>query len=152
MYTFPARTQRSSTQEYSAPSVCLDDKQPRPQKKQHSLLNPPFGRPSPINSGFPGGSDYKESACNAGDLGSIPWVGKIPWRREWLPTPVFLPGEFHGQRSLMGSNLQGSQSHTRLGDFHFHLLFQTVFPLGEILTTLTTEILINLDRALSSPQ
>ena len=29
-------------------------------------------------------------------------VGKIPWRREWLPTPVFLPGEFHGQQSLMG--------------------------------------------------
>ena len=31
-----------------------------------------------------------------------PWVGNIPWRREWLPTPVFLPGEFHGQRSLVG--------------------------------------------------
>ena len=30
------------------------------------------------------------------------WVGKIPWRREWLPTPVFKPGEFHGQRSLVG--------------------------------------------------
>jgi len=30
------------------------------------------------------------------------WVGKIPWRREWLPIPVFLPGEFHGQRSLAG--------------------------------------------------
>ena len=29
-----------------------------------------------------------------------PWVGKIPWRRKWLPTPVFLPGKFHGQRSL----------------------------------------------------
>ena len=29
-----------------------------------------------------------------------PWVGKMPWRREWLPIPVFLPGEFHGQRSL----------------------------------------------------
>ena len=29
-----------------------------------------------------------------------PWVGKIPWRRKWLPAPVFLPGEFHGQRSL----------------------------------------------------
>ena len=29
-----------------------------------------------------------------------PWVGKIPWRREWLPAPVFLPGEPHGQRSL----------------------------------------------------
>ena len=31
-----------------------------------------------------------------------PWIGKIPWRREWLPTPVFLPGESHGQRSLVG--------------------------------------------------
>ena len=31
-----------------------------------------------------------------------PWVGKIPWRREWLPTPVFSPGEFHGQNSVMG--------------------------------------------------
>ena len=30
------------------------------------------------------------------------WVGTIPWRREWLPIPVFLPGEFHGQRSLVG--------------------------------------------------
>ena len=32
--------------------------------------------------------------------GFNPWVGKITWRREELPTPVFLPGEFHGQRSL----------------------------------------------------
>ena len=38
----------------------------------------------------------KDSACNAGDPGSI------PWRREWLRTPVFLSGEFHGQRSLAG--------------------------------------------------
>ena len=30
------------------------------------------------------------------------WVGKIPWRREWQPTPVFLPGEFHGRKSLVG--------------------------------------------------
>ena len=37
-----------------------------------------------------------------GDLGSIPGVGKIPWRRKWQPTPVSLPGEFHGQRSLVG--------------------------------------------------
>ena len=35
-------------------------------------------------------------------LGFNLWVRKIPWRREWLPTPVFLPGEFHGQRNLMG--------------------------------------------------
>ena len=39
--------------------------------------------------------------------GFDPWVGKIPWRREWLPTPVLLPGEFHGQRSLKGYSPQG---------------------------------------------
>ena len=32
--------------------------------------------------------------------GSNAWVRKIPWRKEWIPTPVFLPGEFHGQKSL----------------------------------------------------
>ena len=31
-----------------------------------------------------------------------PWVERLPWRREWLPTPVFLPGESHGQKSLAG--------------------------------------------------
>jgi len=34
--------------------------------------------------------------------GVYPWVRKLPWRREWLPTPVFLPVEFHGQRRLVG--------------------------------------------------
>ena len=42
--------------------------------------------------------------ANAGDkrLGFHPWAGKIPWRRAWQPTPVFLPGESHGQRNLEG--------------------------------------------------
>ena len=39
--------------------------------------------------------------------GFDPWVWKIPWRREWLPTPVFLPGESHGQRSLVGCSPWG---------------------------------------------
>ena len=51
--------------------------------------------------GFPGGSEGKESACNAGNLDST-WVRKISWRREWQTTPVFLPGESHEQRSLEG--------------------------------------------------
>ena len=51
--------------------------------------------------GFPGGSDGKESTCNVGDPGSI-GVRKIPWRREWQPTLVILPGECHGQTSLEG--------------------------------------------------
>ena len=41
-----------------------------------------------------------------------PWVGKIPWRRKWQPTPVFLPGESHGQRSLAGYCLRGCKSWT----------------------------------------
>ena len=42
---------------------------------------------------FPGGSDGKESACDAGDPGSIPGSERSPGEREWLPTLVFLPGE-----------------------------------------------------------
>ena len=57
--------------------------------------------------GFPGGSDYKESAYNAGGLGSIPELGRFPWRRVWQPTPVFLPVESHGQRSLVGYAVHG---------------------------------------------
>ena len=34
------------------------------------------------------------------------WVGKTPWRREWLPTPIFLPGEIHGQRNVVPGGLQ----------------------------------------------
>ena len=50
--------------------------------------------------GFSGGWDHKESSCDVGDPSFHAQVGKIPWRREWQPTPVSLPGEFHGQRSL----------------------------------------------------
>ena len=56
--------------------------------------------------GFPGGSAGKESTCNAGDT-EDPWVRKIPWWRIWQPTPVFLPGKPHGQRSLAGYSTKG---------------------------------------------
>ena len=49
---------------------------------------------------LPGGSDGKESACNAGDLGSVPELGRSPGKKDRLPTPVFLPGESHEQRTL----------------------------------------------------
>ena len=52
--------------------------------------------------GFSGGSEGKESACNAGDLSLISGSDKLLWRREWLSIPVFLPGEFQGQKSLAG--------------------------------------------------
>jgi len=57
--------------------------------------------------GFPSGSDVKESAFHVGDTVFNPWVRKIPGRRKWLPPPMFLPGEFHGQRGLAGYSPRG---------------------------------------------
>ena len=57
------------------------------------------------------GSEGKESACNVGDVVSVPGLGKTRWRREWLPTPVFFLGELHGWRILAG---YGPWGHTEL--------------------------------------
>ena len=51
--------------------------------------------------GFPGGSVVKNLPANVGGAARL-WVGKIPWRRKWQPTPIFLPGKSHEQRSLAG--------------------------------------------------
>ena len=56
---------------------------------------------------FPGGSEGKESACSAGDGGSIPELGRFPWRWAGQPTPVFLPGESPGQRNLQSIGSHG---------------------------------------------
>ena len=55
--------------------------------------------------GLPSWLSGKESACQCRRhkrYSFNPWVGKIPWRRKWHPTPVFLSGKPHGQRSLVG--------------------------------------------------
>ena len=54
------------------------------------------------------------SAGDSRDMGLIPGSGRFPWRRKWQPTPVFLPGESHGQRSLAGCRLWGHKKWTRL--------------------------------------
>ena len=57
--------------------------------------------------GFPGGTSGEEPICQSRRHKRKqfdPWVSKIPWRRKWQPTPVFLPGEFCEQRSLVGYN------------------------------------------------
>ena len=62
-----------------------------------------------IKMGFPGGTS-KETACQCRRRksdGFAPWVRKIPWRRKWQPTPVILPRESHGRRSLVGYNPWG---------------------------------------------
>ena len=61
--------------------------------------------------------EVKSPPANAGRFkrcGFNPWVGKIPSRRAWKPTLVFMPAESHGQRSLMGYNPSGSQSQTQV--------------------------------------
>ena len=58
--------------------------------------------------GFSGGSAVKNPAANAGDAGSMPGSGRFPWKRKWQPTPVFLPGKSHEQRSLAGYETMGS--------------------------------------------
>ena len=67
-----------------------------------------------LTSLFPGGTRGKKQNKTKNlpsntevKTGLDPWVGKIPWRRAWQPTPVFLPGESHGQRSLAGYSPRG---------------------------------------------
>ena len=71
-----------------------------------------------IGRGFPGGASGKESTCQCRRLKRLwfdPWAGRFPCRREWLPTPVFLPGEFCGQRSLVGYSPRGhKESYSKL--------------------------------------
>ena len=60
--------------------------------------------------GFSGGTRGKEPACQCRRRKRCsfdPWDRKIPWRRAWQATPVFLPGESHGQRSLVGHHPWG---------------------------------------------
>ena len=54
-----------------------------------------------MEEGFPGDSAVNNSPAKARDAGFNPCVRKILWRRKWQPAPVFLPGKFYGQRSLV---------------------------------------------------
>ena len=57
--------------------------------------------------GFPGGSVVKNPPVNGGDEGSIPGSGKIPWRKNWQPTLLFLPGEFSMDRRAWRATVHG---------------------------------------------
>ena len=63
--------------------------------------------------GFPGRSVGKESACS-------PWVRKIPWRRKWQTTPVFLPAEFYGHRNLVGYSPWGHKESDMTNQINHH--------------------------------
>ena len=70
--------------------------------------------------GFPRWLSVKEAACQCRRhrrCGFSPWVGKIPWRRKWQLTPVFLPRKFQGQRSLVGYSHRVAKSQRQLSNW-----------------------------------
>ena len=82
---------------------------------------------------FPGGASAKEHTCQYRRHkrhGFSPWVRKIPWRRAWQPIAALLPGESHGQRSLVGYSPRGHrESDTTEATWHTHAIRVTsLFP------------------------
>ena len=69
-------------------------------------------------------SDGKSICLQCGRPGFDPWLGKIPWRRKWQPTPVLLPGKSQGQRNLPGCSPWGLKESDTTERLHFH------FPLS----------------------
>ena len=88
--------------------------------------------------GTPGGSDGKESACSAGHPGFDPYVRKIPWRRKWQPTPVFLPGKSHGWRSLAGYGPWGHKESDTTERVHFHPFRKLMAPRPRLVGPIVT--------------
>ena len=84
-FPFPKQEQRGSGGRLSGPTFCFWS------HLSDGVLG--FRLPRWLNG--------KESACQCRRRGCDSWITKIPWRRKWLPTPVFLPGKSHGQRSLV---------------------------------------------------
>ena len=75
----------------------------------------------PSSLGFPGATSGKERICQCRRQRFHPRVGKIPWRRAWQPTPVFSPGESHGQRSFWRPAVHGvAKSWTGLKQLRTH--------------------------------
>ena len=80
--------------------------------------------------GFLGDASGEELACQRRRhkrLGFDPWAGQITYRRAWQPTPVFLPGEFHGQRSLVGYSPWDCKSQTQLKHLSMHTPMVTLW-------------------------
>ena len=98
----------AGTAALSAPSPAAGHHQPTPLLETPGHSQPSLGQSltAELYKGFSGGTSGKEPICQFKRHKRQwfdPWVGKIPWRRAWQPTLVFLPGESHGQRSLVAT-------------------------------------------------
>ena len=90
-----------------------------------------------LHMGFPGGSDGKVSGYNVGG----PGFRKIPWRRKWQPTPILLPGKFHGRRSLIGYSPWGCKKSDRTERLYFHL--HSAYKLKSRVTIYSLDVLLS---------
>ena len=88
-----------------------------------SSAEPAYFLSSMMLRDFPGGSDGKSVCLQCRRPGFNPWVRKISWRRKWQPTPVFLPGKSHGQRSLVGYSPWGCKELDVTERLHFSLWY-----------------------------
>ena len=87
----------------------------------------------PWPKNFPGSASGKESTCQCRRHKRHrfdPWIRKIPWWRAWQPTPVFLIGKFHGQRSLGGYSPWGCKESdtTKQLSMHTHAAWKILVP------------------------
>ena len=104
---------------------------------------------SPCECHFPGGTSGKESTCQCRRCRVHPWVGKIPWRRKWQPTPAFLPGESHGQRSLAGYSPWVAKSQTLQLSMHAYTWKLLTVYILNILTT-KKRVIMWCDRSINN--
>ena len=89
--------------------------------------------------GFPHGASGKEPACQCRRhkrCGFNPRVRKIPWRRTWQSTPIFLPGESHRQRSLTGYSPSGCKESDTANNYHYTILQQLKYVWSRLRTTI----------------
>ena len=100
-----------------------------------------------ISKGFPDGARGKEPACTAGDIlrsGLDPCVGKIPWRRQ--PTLIFLPGDSHGQKSLVGYSSYGCKElDTTEVIYHAHIHFKMITTISLVVVRHHTKLFYRID-------
>ena len=97
-----------------------------------------------LGKGFPGSSEVKSICLQCGRPGFDPWVRKIHWRRKWQPTTVFLPGESHRQRSLVGYSPWGHQESDMTEQLHDREWNNSIFiniliPMEQRYTTSSTD-------------
>jgi len=112
---------------------CTSGKEPTCQCRRHKRqeLDPSLGWEGPLEEGMAGHSGGSKSKRKISLQYRRPWVWFLgwedPWRREWLPIPVYFPGELYGERSLAGYSPWGQKESDTTERLPKHIYFITCF-------------------------